>query len=220
MTITTSPLVLSDGAPAPSRPRESSAAGGRSFPVRAGVMNNRPVYLAWGAAWFAGYGLLAVGPGLGLPDLLGRIVLITGLLAATAVTIVETVRGQRGATGPAKLAGTMFGIAWATGFSALFLLITAVAARQDDASLQTLLWPTGSAVVVGLMYLMGGALQRDLVQYALGTWLALVGAAAMFTDLGAHYAVLVVAGVPAYLIAAVLDGPRRTAALRAAHTSV
>jgi hypothetical protein len=180
-------------------------------------MNNRSTYLAWGTAWLAGYGLLAAGPVLDWPDLVGQIALIAGLVAATAVTVVATIRGQRGVAGPAKLAGTLFGVAWAVGFGALSLLITALAARQADPAVQTLLWPTGSAVLVGLMYLMGGALQRDLVQYALGTWLALLGAAAVFADTPAHYVVLVVGGVPAYLLAAVLEGPRRATALRELH---
>lgn len=200
-------------------PQTISVAPRHQHSSRAAVMNNRPVYLAWGAAWLAGYGSLAAGPMFGLPDLLGPAVLIAGLITATAVTVVETIRGQRGITGPAKLSGTLFGVAWAIGFSALFLLITAVATRQADPTLPTLLWPTGSAVVVGLMYLMGGAIQRDLVQYALGIWLAMLGAAAMFAPVGPHYAVLVLAGVPAYLIAAALEGRRRATVIRAAHAA-
>jgi hypothetical protein len=183
-------------------------------------MDNRRPYLAWAATWFVGYGAFALSGGaepiVSLPPLAPALLLLVGLLGATVVTVVETVRGSRGVVGPDELAGTLFGIAWGTAFTALFLLITALAAVLGDQLVQTLLWPAGSAVVVGLMYLMGGAVHRDLVQYALGTLLALLGAAAVFLDSPGHYFVLAFVGAPAYVVAAVLEGRRRTAAVRTA----
>ena len=105
-----------------------------------------------------------------------------------------TARGQRGATGPAKVSGTMVGAAWLTGFTALFLLITGLGRVLGDDHLQTVVWPAGSALVVGLLYLAGGAVARDVVQYALGTWIAVIGTAAVFLDTPGLYVVLAVAG--------------------------
>jgi hypothetical protein len=204
------------------RPRHAAAPAAPASPeaVRPRVPDNREPYLAWGAAWLVGYGALALAGGddpvLALPGPLPGLLLVAGLATATVVTALATVRDQRGVTGAAKTAGTLFGAAWATGFTALFLLITALARVLDEQLVHTLLWPTGSAVVVGLLYLMGGALHRDHVQYALGTYLALLGAAAVFLDSPGHYFALAVAGTPAYLAAAALEGRRRTAALRAA----
>jgi hypothetical protein len=113
-----------------------------------------------------------------------------------------------------KTAGTLFGIAWVTGFTALALLITALARVLDDQLVNTLLWPTGSALVVGLLYLMGGALQRGLVQYTLGTYLALLGAGAVFLATPGHYWALALAGAPAYFVAAAVESRRRTAVIR------
>jgi hypothetical protein len=202
--------------PAPPVVPDPAAPG--SVPSRPRVPDNRGPYVAWGLAWSVGYGSLALAGGavpvVAMPGLVPTALLVAGLVVATVVTTLATIRDQRGVTGAAKTAGTLFGIAWATGFTALFLLITALARVLDDQLVQTLLWPTGSAVVVGLLYLMGGALQRDHLQYALGTYLALLGASAVFLDSPGHYWVLAVAGTPAYLAAAVLEGRRRTAALR------
>ncbi len=206
---------------APHRPRHAAVPVAPARPGAARrVANNRGPYLAWGAAWLVGYGALALGGGdeplVAMPGPLPALLLVAGLVTATVVTTLATVRDQRGVTGAAKTAGTLFGAAWATGFTALFLLITALARVLDEQLVHTLLWPTGSAVVVGLLYLMGGALNRDHLQYALGTYLALLGAAAVFLDSPGHYFVLAIAGTPAYLAAAALEGRRRTAALRAA----
>lgn len=149
-----------------------------------------------------------------LPARLPSLLLVACLVGAAVVTTVQIVRDSRGAVGDAQTAGTLVGLAWGTGFTALFLVITALARILDDHLVETVLWPTGSAVVVGLVYLTGGAVHRDLLQYALGTYLALLGGAAVFLGSPGHYAVLAVAGAPAYLVAAALEGRRRTTALR------
>jgi hypothetical protein len=186
--------------------------------ARVRVPNNRRPYLAWGLAWLFGHGAFALAGGpdpvLPLPGLVPPVLLAVGLIGAAVVTAAATARDQRRATGAARTAGTLFGIAWATGFTALALLITGLGQVLGEPLVHTLLWPTGSAVVVGLMYVTGGTLQRDLVQYALGTYLALLGAGAVFLDTPGHYWALTLAGVPAYLAAAAVEGRRRTAALR------
>ncbi len=180
------------------------------------VMDNRPVYLAWGAAWAVGYGAMALdggpSPVVDLPGFLPSALLAAGLLGAAVVTGVATARAQRGATGAARTTGTMIGTAWAIGFTALFLLITGVSSVLGDGHAQSVLWPVGSALVVGLLYLAGGVVNRDGLQYALGTWIALVGTAATFLDTPGLHAVLATAGAGGYAVAAALE-PRRIAAV-------
>jgi hypothetical protein len=205
----------------PTAPLPVTAAADRVAPAvatRVRVPDNRRPYLAWGLAWLFGHGAFALAGGadpvLPLPGLVPPVLLAVGVLAAGVVTAAATARDQRGVTGPAKTAGTLFGIAWGTGFTALALLITALGQVLGDQLVHTLLWPTGSAVVVGLMYVTGGTLQRDLVQYSLGTYLALLGAGAVLLGTPGHYWALTLAGIPAYLAAAAVEGGRRTAALR------
>lgn len=136
------------------------------------VADNRASYLSWGLAWLIGHGAMAISSGtaplVSVPALLPVALLGTGVVTATVVTVTGIVRAQRGVTGPAKTAGTLLGAGWVIGFTALFLLITALSATAAESHLQSLLWPTGTGLVVGLMYLWGGTLQRDLLQYALG----------------------------------------------------
>ncbi|ADB33496.1 hypothetical protein Kfla_4466 [Kribbella flavida DSM 17836] len=180
------------------------------------VLNNRPQYVAFGLAWLVGYGLFAVTSGrspiVSLPGL-APAALIGGLVAAIVVTSVVAGRDQRRASPTEVLTGKLLTASWLVGFVALFLLITGVASATGDAHLQSLLWPTGSGLVVGLVYLAGGAAHRDMLQYALGTWLALISSASVFFDAPGMYWVLAVAGGGAYLAAAALEPRRRTAAL-------
>ncbi|WP_336029008.1 hypothetical protein [Geodermatophilus sp. FMUSA9-8] len=172
--------------------------------------DNRPVYLAWGAAWLVGYGAMALDGSfvLDLPSIVPPVLLAVGLLAAAVVTGLTTARAQRGASPAAKAAGTMIGAAWVIAFTALFVMITALDRVLEHDHLQTVIWPAGSAFVVGLLYLAGGAVTGDRLQYALGSWLAIIGTAAVFLDTPGLYAVLAIAGTGGYGVAAALE-PRR-----------
>lgn len=173
------------------------------------VVNNRPTYLAWGAAWLVGQGAFALAHGpdplVAMPALLPGALLAAGVLVAAVVTGVVTARSQRGVTGPAKTTGTLIGAAWAIGFTALFLLITATDRLLDGLHVPALLWPAGTGLVVGLVYLLGGTAQRDLLQYALGGWLALTATAGAFLGLPGLYWVVALAGGGGYLTAAALE---------------
>jgi len=77
--------------------------------------------------------------------------------------------------------------------------------------LQSLLWPTGSGFVVGLVYLAEGAVRRNALHYPLGAWLALTSAAALLLPASGPFWTLALAGGGAYALAAALE-PRRLAA--------
>ncbi|NAZ77192.1 hypothetical protein GTQ99_17440 [Kineococcus sp. T13] len=96
------------------------------------------------------------------------------------------------------LTGALLGEAWVAGFAALFLLITAL----DAQNLQNSAWPAGTGLVAGLLHLMSGRLQRDVLQYALGTWLALLATAAVLLGAGGQATATAVLGGGGYLLAA------------------
>ncbi len=178
-------------------------------PHAAIAMNNRGVYAAWGLAWLLGHGTYAVSSGtdpvLSVPGVLPIATLAVSMLAAFAVTMVATARASRGVTGAAALPGKLLGAAWAVAFTALFLLITALGRTLGDHHVETLLWPAGSGFVVGLLYLAGGAVHRDVRQYALGAYLALVTTAGIFLDTPGLYWVLATAGAGGYAAAAIAE---------------
>ena len=201
-------------------PRTAPSTTPDATPASARVPDNRSPYLAWGSAWLVGQGAFAVSSGpdplVDLPALVPVVVLATGLVAALVVTVIGAARDQRGATGEAKRTGTLIAAGWGIGFTALFLLITAAAGQTGDQHLQPLLWPAGTGLVVGLVYLLGGTAQRDLHQYALGAWLALTSTAGLFLGLPGLYWVVALAGGGAYFAAAALEPRRRAAAAMSA----
>ncbi|MFD3458699.1 ABC transporter permease [Nocardia fluminea] len=186
-----------------------------SPPVRT-VLDNRPIYLSFGLAWLVGHGTFALSHGpnplLDLPGFVPTALLGVGLLAAMIVTTVVSLRAQRGATKGEAVVGNLLGASWLIGFAALFFLITALGSTLSADTAATL-WPTGSGLIVGLLYLAGGAAYRDVLQYSLGAWLAVSSTAALFLDGAALYWALALAGGGSYLLAAALE-PRRIAAAR------
>ncbi|WP_316573784.1 ABC transporter permease [Nocardia canadensis] len=145
-----------------------------------------------------------------LPAAAPSALLIAGLLIAMVITSVVTMRAQRGVTGADAVVGQLLAASWLVGFGALFFVITALSSALARDDLKMLLWPTGSGLIVGLLYLAGGAAYRDVLQYALGAWLALTSTAALLLDGASPYWVLAVAGGGSYLLAAAIE-PRRRA---------
>lgn len=180
------------------------------------LLDNRPSYLSFGMAWLLGHGAYALSHGddpvLRLPAAVPSVLLIAGLAIAMVVTSIVTMRAQRGVTGKDAVVGNLLAVSWLIGFGALFFVITALSSALAQDDLKMLLWPTGSGLIVGLLYLAGGAAYRDVLQYALGAWLALTSSAALFLDGASPYWVLAIAGGGSYLVAAALEPRRRAVA--------
>ena len=176
------------------------------------VLNNRPSYVSFGLAWLVGYGAFALAYGddpiLPTPSVVPAVLLLGGLLTAVTITVVVTVKAQRGARGDEAVIGKLLAASWLVGFGALFLIITALSTALQEQHVHTLLWPTGSGLVVGLLYLAGAVAHRDVLQYGLGAWLAVMSSAALFLQGANVYWALALAGGGAYLVAAALE-PRR-----------
>ncbi|GAA0654328.1 hypothetical protein GCM10009548_20720 [Streptomyces malaysiensis subsp. malaysiensis] len=177
-----------------------------------GDVDNSAVYVSFGLAYLFGHGSAALSKGtsplLDLPGWLPMALLGVGLAVGTVQATLAALRAQRGATGPDVLSGKLLGASWIAGFTALFLAITGLASAVDTPDLQDMLWPTGSGIVVGLLYLAEGAVRRNLLHYTLGVWLALTSAAALFLGTPGLYWVLTIAGGGAYAIATVLERRR------------
>jgi hypothetical protein len=165
-------------------------------------VDSRAAYASFGIAYVLGHGAAAVSLG---PDLLGA-----GLAAGTVFASVAATRAQRGAGPHDSLSGKLLGLSWVSAFIALFLAITGLAAQLEMPDLQTILWPTWSGFLVGLLYLGEGATRRNLLHYGLGTWLALISAAALFLGIPSLFWVLAIAGGGGFVVAAVLESRRLT----------
>ncbi|MGZ9928911.1 ABC transporter permease [Streptomyces sp. NC-S4] len=175
-------------------------------------VDNRAAYLCFGLAYVLGHGAAAVSRGaspmLDLPGPLPMTLLGGGLAAGIVLSTTAALRAQRGATPQEILSGKLLGAAWIAAFTALFLAITGLTSALDQPELQSVLWPAGSGLIVGLLYLAEGAVRRNLLHYGLGIWLALTSTAALSLGTSGLYWVLAVAGGGAYVLAAVLEHRR------------
>lgn len=182
-----------------------------------GEVDNRAAYAGFGFAYVFGHGSTAISTGadplVALPTWLPPALLGAGLAAGTVFATLAATRAQRGADEGGVLSGKLLGLSWVSAFVALFLAITGLAAVVDVPDLQTMLWPTGSGLVVGLLYLGEGVVRRNVLHYCLGTWLALVSALALSLGTPGLFWMLTIAGGGAYTVAVVLER-RRLALLR------
>ncbi|PSM43922.1 ABC transporter permease [Streptomyces dioscori] len=199
-----------------SPPATTATATTTGRPAAAGLqgdVDNRATYVSFGLAYLLGHGSAALSKGdsplLDLPGWLPMALLGTGLAVGTVQATRAALRAQRAATDPDDvLSGQLLGVAWITAFAALFLAITGLASTLDLPDVQSLLWPTGSGLVVGLLYVAEGAQRRNLLHYGLGSWLALTSTAALLLGTPGFYWVLTIAGGGAYALAAVLERRR------------
>ncbi|HTN87096.1 MAG TPA: ABC transporter permease [Sorangium sp.] len=184
-----------------------------------GEVDNRATYISFGLAYVLGHGAAALSKGasplLDLPGWVPTVLLGSGLAVGTVHATIAATRAQRGASRSDALSGKLLGASWVSAFTALFLAVTGLAYTLDLPDLQTMLWPTGSGLIVGLIYLAEGAVRRNLLHYGLGTWLALISTAALFLGTPGLFWVLAIAGGGGYAVASVLE-PRRLTA-RAKH---
>lgn len=175
-------------------------------------MDNRAAYASFGLAYVLGHGAAAASHGdtpvLGLPGWLPMTLLGIGLATGIALATIAALRAQRGATAPELLSGRLLGTAWIAAFTALALAITGLTSVLDAPELQSVLWPAGSGLIVGLLYLAEGAVRRNVLHYGLGVWLALTSAAALSLDAPGPSWVLAVAGGGAYSLATALERRR------------
>jgi hypothetical protein len=180
-------------------------------------VDSRSTYLSFAFAYLIGHGSAALAKGsdplIHLPAWLPIALLGTGLAVGTVFAMLAATRAQRGASDHDVRSGQLLGISWLSAFVALFLAITALSSVLDIPELSVMLWPAGSGLVVGLLYLGEGAARRNVLHYVLGTWLALTSTAALFFGTPGLFWVLALAGGGGFAVAAVLER-RRLAARR------
>lgn len=182
--------------------------------VPADEVDNRAAYLGFAFAYVFGHGAAALTRGTDplvvLPSWLPIGLLAVGLIAGTILAMTASLSAQRRATESRRRSEKLVGTAWVTGFVALALAITGLSTVFDKPELQSVLWPAGSTIVVGLIYLAEAAVRRNALHYNLGTWLTLVAAASLFVPGPGFFGLLAVLGGGAYLVAAFLESRRLT----------
>jgi hypothetical protein len=174
---------------------------------RGTLPDGRLLYLVWGIAWGVGYTVLwtssrATGSS---PSGTAFAIFFVGIAAAVAVTIVHSVTRASGTRGPSARVGAMYGWGWTLGFVSYPLIVGGIADAGASDEVIALLANALACVVVGMMYLAGGACFGDLRLYLLGVWILLVGGAATDAGMPGTYLVLATAGGGGFLLMALVE---------------
>ena len=160
----------------------------RSKTARSLWVDPSPILGAWGVAWIVGFGAL--------------------FAVAAVVSFGEQIRHGRGVEGPSQRIAAMYGWSWLLAFAGLFAIDLALGHHGLPSHLAPLLWTGSSLLVVGLLYLAGGMLWCDRLQYGLGVWVLVTGAASVAAGVPDNFAVLSLAGGGGFLIAAAIARTR------------
>ena len=178
----------------------------RAWAAAAFEPDARLLYATWGVAWSVGFGLMfaarwTASP-LAVPTGLAGAAFALLMLTAVVITAVHTGRAMSGLQGVSSTASKLLGGAWLLGFGTFTALMAGAGRAGADDALLDLLWPTGSGLVVGLLYVATGALWSDRVQFGLGAWILVSSGAGALAGVPDVHLVMSVAGGGGFLLAA------------------
>jgi hypothetical protein len=163
------------------------------------------VYGVWGLAWLLGFGALYLARAETGPVTVSLVVagatFFLLLASAMVITGVHMARRFSGVRGISSQVGAMYGWAWTLGFLTYAAIMGGAARAGVEEPVIGLLWSAGSGLVVGLLYLAGGALWQDRVQYGLGAWILICSGAGALAGTPGIYLVMSLAGGGGFLLA-------------------
>jgi hypothetical protein len=169
-------------------------------------LNPALMFGLWGAAYLFGFGAVFLtyptAISLRLPGMAAAVIIGVLFASATVTSLVTGVRAGRGLRGPSRAAGAMYGCSWTLGFCALTAVNIGVTRLGLPEDAVTVLWSGSSLLLVGVLYLAGGALFHDRFQYGLGIWMLLSGAGSVYAGVPGSFAVVSLAGGGGLLLAA------------------
>lgn len=176
----------------------------------------RVVLGVWGVAWLLGFGLLWLAMGEApVLDLAAPVTwsVFGGLLAlASAITIWQTTRSSAGVTGASATQGAMYGWSWFLAFAGIGGLGYALGRTDTHPDVQMLVMTAAAALIVGALYMAGGAVWRDRVQFTLGAWICLATTVGVVVGTPHMLLVMALAGGGGMLVAAGVLGRHRARA--------
>jgi hypothetical protein len=163
----------------------------------------------WAGAWFIGFGALWFAEGVGgVPVIAAGVAwAIFGVMIASGIawSIVSGIRSaSSGIHGRSRLQGALYGYSWMISMVGAWLIT--IGLRRSGLSEQTanLLYPALFILMVGVMYLAGGAVWRSPALYALGVAMVVVASVATFIGSPWHFLIYATAGPAAMVVVGVM----------------
>lgn len=198
---------------APLDPRDGLAiVAAQQRRVRDSEIDDRLLFGVWGLAWLVGYAVqwrTALTSGTRTSTGQGGLVFAIIALVALVITLVHIAHATRGVAGVSKQAGAMFGIAWSIGFTGQGLLVAGVARADASPEVIAIVANGAACLVVGLLYMAGGAIWRQRALFLIGAWMIATAAAASLVPMPDGYLVMSLAGGGGLLAGAVITAVHR-----------
>ncbi len=171
------------------------------------------LYAAWGGAWLVGFAGLYLTSGTDplLDSSRGVAFGLFFALLSTAAgfTAVHIVRATRGLRGVSATSGAMYGWSWMLSFVSLPVILSSVERLGVAPPAVDLLWTVLPGLLVGVHYMMAGAMWQDRVGFGLGAWILITTCLAALAGLPGAYLVMSLAGGGGFLLTALWTGSRQ-----------
>lgn len=167
--------------------------------------DSRILYGAWGLAWLLGYGTLwFTSRAGGAPPTWAFVVFGAALGVAGVVTAVHIAQRTGGVRGASAVTGTMYGLTWPIAFAATGIMLGVLSQAGLTGEQMALVSNGFTVLVVGALYMAGGAMYRDRAWFALGVWITLVVAVGTLLGVPALFLVMSLAGGGVMLVVAIV----------------
>lgn len=159
--------------------------------------DERVLYGAWGSAWLLGFLALWLTAGEDPRVDAARPAgwLFAGLMvAAVVVTIVHVSRRVSGLHGPSVEMGRRYSAAWSVAFVTYGLVLAGLERAGATGEVADLVPPLLACFIVAMLYMAGGAVFGDRLQFRIGVWISLCVGAGAVAGAPAHFLVLGLGG--------------------------
>ncbi|MCV2392886.1 hypothetical protein OEB99_01060 [Actinotalea sp. M2MS4P-6] len=170
------------------------------------------VFGAWGLAWMVGLAGMwaAYTHRIALPFWASGAIFAALLVIAAVVTTVHTVRRTAGIVGPSAKQSAMYGWAWVGVFVGDGALMGALGRLDASPDVSLTVGSIVPALLVGGLYMAGGAAWHSREQFVVGAWICVSTVAAAFVGPPNLLLVMSLAGGGGMLVAAVVARIRRS----------
>ena len=198
---------------APLDPAASAAliAEQRAKVVAAMDVDGRVLFGAWGVAWLLGFGVLwaAATERLTMSEEAAFLVFTGLLMLAGIVTAWHVAVKGTGVRGASTRQGAMYGWAWFLSYGVVFALGVALDRAGATDEVMNVAMTVAALLAVGALYMAGGAVWDERLQWALGAWIAVSTIVAALIGAPHMYLVMCIGGGGGMLVAAAAEAVRR-----------
>lgn len=180
---------------------ETEARTGRTLQPRVALQ-----YVIWGSAWLIGYGVLHGSSHGWLPLEYSTALIIFGIAITLGVasSIWLSITVSIGIRGESAFRGAVYGWTWLLGFAVVFFAANRIAQVGTDQQFTGMMVNALAVLVVGMMYMSGGALWRDIPMLVLGIWFLLVDVMSLIAGPEQFITVYLTLGVGGFYAAALV----------------